>query len=77
MSEFRDRVIRGMIDAVGHPIPVHAGLKVLQEALVEKIDNAVAEDLCDEEFIDGLREAKALISNLRQDVARDYGIEEG
>lgn len=75
MSDFRDRVSTELINAVGHPIPVHAGLVVLKHALDVKVAEALELHDCPEEFVSGLMEAKALISNLRADIAREYGIE--
>jgi hypothetical protein len=77
VSEFRDRVSAELINAVGHPIPTHAGLVVLKHALEVKVQEALELSDAPEEFISGLMEAKALISNLRNDIAQEYGIEEG
>lgn len=77
MSAFRDRVANDLINAVGHPIPTHAGLVVLKKALDEKILECMDDSECPAEFVDGLMEARALFSNLRRDIAREYGIEEG
>lgn len=75
MSEFRERVSNDLIQAVGHPIPAHAGLRVLHSAMREKITQTLDTD-APKEFVEGLKEASALISNLRYEMARDYGIEE-
>lgn len=77
MSEFRDRVANDLINAVGHPVPTHSGLVVLKHALEIKVQEALELSDVSEEFISGLMEAKALISNLRNDIAQEYGIEEG
>lgn len=76
MSEFRNRVANGMINAVGHPRPTYRGLRVLQDAMGEKILKTMDTE-APADFIDGLTEMRVLVSNLCADLAREYGIEEG
>ena len=75
MSEFRERVAGAVVHSAGHPQRAYDVLDTLESAMREKIQRD--EVVVHPEFRNGLAEMWALISNLRGDIAHEYGIEEG
>jgi len=76
LSEFRDRWRNELVTKARHPSDVYVILEVLKRCLNEKIREAYSADE-DGKFIMGLNEAHALIGNLRNDIAHEFGYEEG
>lgn len=76
MSTFRDNVRNELVTVARHPQDVYAILGVLQEHMRQKI-NSDSDDEDEPKFRAGEVEMWSLIANLRADVAREYGYEEG
>lgn len=74
MSAWRDEQSHRLVTAAGHPDRAYAMLGALIDTFISKIN-----DLKDEEdefnTQSGLREGYALLMNMRNDIARDYGID--
>jgi len=74
LTAFRDRVRNELVTVARHPQDVYDILGVLQEALREKIVHEVDEQ--SSQFRNGMVEQWAFVSNLRADVAQEYGYKE-
>jgi len=73
LSEFRDRLRYNVVTAAGHPSRAYDMLVELEAGMKSKIVDFPESG----QFRDGMVEMWALISNLRGDVAQEYGYEEG
>lgn len=76
MSAFRDNVRYELVTVARHPSDVYDILGVLQEAMRQKINSDNVDD-DDPKFRAGEIEMWAFVSNLRADVAQEYGYKEG
>jgi hypothetical protein len=76
LSEFRDRIRHNVVTAAGHPSRAYDMLVELEEGMRLKIKEGIANETS-EDFRNGLIEQWAFVSNMRDDVAREYGYEEG
>lgn len=74
MSEFRDRLRHNVVTAAGHPSRAYDMLVELEEGMRLKIEAYDGEDTG---YRDGLVEQWAFVSNMRDDIACEYGYKEG
>lgn len=70
MSEFRDRIRHNVITAAGHPSRAYDMLAELEEGLTAKIHEYKGGD---QSYRNGLVEQWAFVSNMRDDIAHEYG----
>lgn len=73
MSEFRDRIRHNVVTAAGHPSRAYDMLVELEAGMKSKIIDFPERG----QFLDGMVEMWALVSNMRNDIAQEYGYEEG
>lgn len=68
MSEFRDRIRNNLVTAAGHPSRAYDMLVELEEGMKAKIIDTEKGALRD-----GMVEMWAFVSNMRDDIAHEYG----